>query len=158
MKVLSTLILVTALCSVGCEDSRESVMDDMAGLMEQTLDVVEGVKTEADAKAAVPRLEDIKAQAAELGARAKAMAESQVGATDFEDMKNMSPEEMMEKGKAMAEKAKKDMEELKPIMDRLLAAGQKLDKEQTRIMNDPKLREHLGKVLRETANAFDANP
>ena len=59
----------------GCGDSHESVIKEQIGLMNEMADVMEGIKTKADAEAAKPKLESIASKMKDLQEKAKKMGE-----------------------------------------------------------------------------------
>ena len=114
--LLIAAVVSLAFLQVGCKSKHEQVMDDQLDLMEEMVDVLKDVKDEASAKAAVPKLEDLKKRGEEIQKRAKEIGD---------------PSE--EEEKALKEKYEERMDK---IMKDMFA-------EMTRVMADEKCREVL---------------
>jgi Sec-independent protein translocase protein TatA len=116
LRTIPALALVALLAFVvgGCESkpTHESVMKDMVGKMKEFVSTLEGVKDEASAEAAKPKLQALNKEMKELQTKASQLPKA-------------SPEE---------EKRLRDKyePELKELMPKMMAAGMK-------IAMDPKL-------------------
>ena len=115
-------LVAVALCLAGCESkpTHESVMQDTMEKMEEMVEVLKGIKDEASAKAAKPKMEQIKKDMDELKAKANTLGEP--------------PADVKQK---LAEKHKPQMEKL---------AGEMM-KEMMRIGFDPKIAPHIRDAL-----------
>ena len=128
MKRAAALSLAVAvLVLVGCGDSHEKVINDMVGVIEETTAVLKTVKTEADAKAAAPKLEEIQARAKGLEKRMK----------DLGDPPKAEQERL---GKLM--------------MDKMFKALGEFQAESMRIAMNPELFKHLEKQIEGVGDAF----
>lgn len=103
----------------GCGDSRESLADETMSVMEEMVATLQGVKDEASAKAAKPKLEDL----------AKRF-------DDINQRESKLPAPTDEQTKALIEKHGSKMDEL----------SRKLQGEMLRIAFDPKIQSVLGDV------------
>jgi hypothetical protein len=115
------LILITFIGVSGCKSKHEAAISDRLSYVKKLTAVLQGVKDEASAKAAVPKIEAI---AKDM----KALME------DMEKMGEPSKEEM----EKLTKKYKSDAEK----------AGLDLMKEMARISTDPKLAAVLGGAMK----------
>jgi hypothetical protein len=115
-----TAVVSLAFLQAGCKNKYEKVMDDQISLMEEMVDVLKDVKDEASAKAAVPKLEDLKKRGEEIEKRAEEVGEP--------------PEDEQ---KALKEKYEEQMEE---VMKEMFA-------QMSRLMADEKIRNALAGKL-----------
>lgn len=71
-KITSTIVLLLATILVGCGgDSPESIMKEIVANMNTMAEIFEGVKDEASAKAALPKIEDVRKKMRDVAGRAK---------------------------------------------------------------------------------------
>jgi hypothetical protein len=115
-------LVALALCVAGCESkpTHESVTQETIDKMEEMVEVLKGIKDEASAKAARPKMEQIKKDMDEIKAKSKALGEP--------------PADVKQK---LAEKHKQELEKV---------TGEMM-KEMMRIGFDPKIAPHLKDTL-----------
>lgn len=71
-KITSTIVLLLATILVGCGgDSPESIMKEIVANMNTMAEIFEGVKDEASAKAALPKIEEVRKKMRDVASRAK---------------------------------------------------------------------------------------
>ena len=68
-------LVLAALALAGCGDSHDSAMSDMIAAMEELNTVLDGVKDEPSAKAAVPKIEALTRQLQAIGQRVEKLGE-----------------------------------------------------------------------------------
>ncbi len=98
---LTCALIAVALCVAGCDSkpTHESVTQDSIDKMEEMVEVLKGIKDEASAKAARPKMEQIKKDMEELQKKSKALGEPPA------DVK----QKLQEKHKAQLEKVTSEM-------------------------------------------------
>ena len=74
---LTCALVAVTLCVTGCESkpTHESVTQETIDKMEEMVEVLKGIKDEASAKAARPKMEQIKKDMDEIKAKSKALGE-----------------------------------------------------------------------------------
>jgi peptidoglycan hydrolase CwlO-like protein len=121
-RTLAVACIAVTIVSIGCDSkpTHDSLAKDMIGKMKEMVEVLKGVKDEASAKAAKPKLEGLKKEVDALKAEADKMP------------------------KPSAEDEKKLNEKYEPELEKLMG---ELAGEMIRIGSDPKLASELGNAM-----------